>query len=189
MRVLLASASPRRKEILSQIISKFEIESYDIDENFVGEDPEDTVLQIAKRKLKAVKEKDKYQIIITCDTLVYLDDKYYGKPSSRAEALRMLRELSGKTHKVISGLVVFFEGETIERAVTSEVTFKRLSSEDINFYLDNFSFSDKAGAYAIQDEFLVEKFSGSYYNVVGLPKEELEKIMLMIVNEGQKNEK
>ena len=189
MRVLLASASPRRKEILSQIFSEFDIESYNIDENFVGKDPDDTVLLIAKRKLMAVPDKNRYQVIVACDTLVYLDGKYYGKPSSRDDAKRMLTELSGKTHKVISGLIVFFEGKIIERAIVSEVTFKKISEGDIKFYLDNFSFYDKAGAYAIQDDILVEKLSGSYYNVVGLPKEELEKIMLEIINEGKTDER
>lgn len=177
MKILLSSASPRRKEILASLIDKFEVESYESNENYTGNSPEETVIEIARRKLNAVHCPKRFDWIIVCDTLVFLDGKYYGKPDSRLMAENMLKELSGKTHKVISGLIVSSENKKIEVAISTDVTFKTLSSKDIKYYLDNFVYIDKAGAYAIQDNFLVERINGSYYNVVGLPKEELEKIL------------
>lgn len=184
MKILLSSASPRRKEILASLIDNFEVESYESDENYIGNSPEETVLEIARRKLKAVINPLRYDLIIVCDTLVYLDGKYYGKPSSRIIAENMLKELSGRTHTVISGLIVSGEKINHEVAISTDVTFKDLSTLDINYYLDTFIYMDKAGAYAIQDNFLVDRINGSYYNVVGLPKEELKKIFkeLGIIN-------
>lgn len=183
MRVLLASASPRRKEILSELIPLFEVKSFESDENYIGECPENTVIEIARRKLKAVPLSLNYDLIIACDTLVYLDGKYYGKPQSRKEAELMLAELSGKTHTVVSGIIVATEGQTYEKAVSSAVTFKNINAEDIRHYLDNYVYEDKAGAYAVQDNVLVKEIKGSYYNVVGLPKEELKNILETIYTE------
>ena len=100
MKVLLASQSPRRKELLKELINDFTVETYPADENFLGDTPQDTVKEIALRKLKAVPQMDRYDLIIASDTLVYKDGVYYGKPKDRADAIRMISELEGKTHQV-----------------------------------------------------------------------------------------
>ena len=106
MKVLLASASPRRKELLKELIQEFNVETYPTDENFLGETPEETVKEIALRKLNAVPNKERYDLIIASDTLVYREGVYYGKPKDYSDAVRMLTELEGVTHVVSSGLAL-----------------------------------------------------------------------------------
>lgn len=190
MKILLASKSPRRVEILTQIIGdRFENKASVSDEHFIGETPEQTVLEIARGKLKNVVNPEEYDVIIACDTLVYFDGKYYGKPSSRDEARCMLRELSNNTHIVYSGLIVKKGDAIVEKAVASQVTFKKLSDDNIESYLDNYEYMDKAGAYGIQDNVLVEKcMEKDYYNVMGMPKEVLEVILRELGIIDEKNQ-
>ena len=181
MKVLLASASPRRKELLQEIISDFDIKVFPCDENFVGLTPEETVLGVAGEKMNAVIGKENYDLIITCDTLVYMNNKYYGKPTDKNVAFRMLKELSGNIHKVISGLVVYYKGNIISSAVTSEVKFKNLTDNEIYSYIDKYNPLDKAGAYAIQDSVVVDSYQGSYNNIVGFPTEKLKEILSKVI--------
>lgn len=181
MKVLLASASPRRKELLQEIIRDFDIKVFPCDESFVGATPEETVLGVAKEKMNAVMNKEDYDLIITCDTLVYMDNKYYGKPTDKNVAFRMLKELSGNVHQVVSGLVVYYKGGVTAHAVTSKVKFKSLTDSEIHSYIDNYNPLDKAGAYAIQDSVVVDSYKGSYNNIVGLPTEKLKEILSTVI--------
>ncbi|HQC54328.1 MAG TPA: nucleoside triphosphate pyrophosphatase [Clostridia bacterium] len=180
MKILLASKSPRRIEILSQLIGdKFVSKGSECEESFVGKTPEDTVLEIAYRKLTGVQNPEKYDVIISCDTLVYRDGNYYGKPTSREDAANMLRELANKNHQVYSGLVVKKGNKIIQEAVCSDVVFKNLKDSDIEYYLDNYEYMDKAGSYGIQDNMLVSGYSEEgFYNIMGMPKDELKDILV-----------
>ncbi len=177
MKVLLASQSPRRKELLKELIPEFNVETYPADENFLGETPQDTVREIALRKLDAVPQKNRYDLIIASDTLVYKDGVYYGKPKDRDDAVRMLCELEGKTHEVCSSLAIYCKGEIESHSVTTLVTFKKMTIQDIVDYLDSHYCYDKAGAYAVQDGVVVKEYEGSYTNIVGLPLEKLSEIL------------
>ena len=177
MKVLLASGSPRRKELLKEIIKDFNIETYPTNEDFLGDTPEDTVKEIALRKLKAVPQKSRYDVIIASDTLVYKDGIYYGKPKDREDAIRMLEELQGVTHIVCSGIALYYQDIIECYADSTLVTFKQMSREQIEQYLDSYHCLDKAGAYAVQDGVVVKDIEGSYTNVVGLPIEKLIKIL------------
>ncbi len=177
MRVLLASKSPRRKELLKELIENFEVKVFPADENFLGESPQATVKEIALRKLNAVEDKESYDLIIASDTLVYKDGVYYGKPNDREDAIRMLKELEGDTHFVCSALAIYFNGKTETHAVTTKVKFHDMDTHDIEAYVDNYYCLDKAGAYAVQDGVVVKEYEGSYTNVVGLPLEKLREIL------------
>lgn len=167
--ILLASRSPRRRELLARIVPRFDVQAPEADEDIVCATPEETVLAVAQRKLQAAENKEQYYAVIACDTLVYLDGKYYGKPLDREDAIQMLKELSGRTHTVYSGFVVRAGGREIEEAVTSEVTFKALTDAEIARYVDTEQPYDKAGAYAVQDGRLVASYKGDYTNIMGLP--------------------
>ncbi|HHX49440.1 MAG TPA: Maf-like protein [Clostridiales bacterium] len=174
MQILLASASPRRKEILSRIIgNNFIAKGFDVDENYFAETPEETTIELAKRKLKAVNDPQLYDVIITSDTIVWENGVYYGKPSNLEEAKQMLLDLSDKTHKVISSILVKYKDKIEIDTSVSLVKIKNLGLKDIENYIKNFYVLDKAGSYAIQDGVIVEKYTGSYDNIVGLPSEKL----------------
>lgn len=174
MRVLLASNSPRRRELLKYLTSEFDVNAFSADENFKGKTPEETVTEIALRKLYAAKpEFCDYDVVIASDTLVYMDGKYYGKPRDVSAAIGMLSELSGKTHTVYSAVAVMKNGKVSTATEATKVTFKALSEKDIREYVSTHQVLDKAGAYAVQDGVLVKGYSGSYTNIVGLPLEKL----------------
>lgn len=174
-KILLASRSPRRKQLLSQIVGGFDIQAPEADEDVICATPEETVIAVASRKLDAVVNSEAYDIIIACDTLVYLDGIYYGKPADEEDAKKMLRALSGKTHKVVSGFIVRGRMGEIARSVVSYVTFRELSDEDIAEYVQTEKPLDKAGSYAVQDGRLVASYAGDYTNIMGLPLEDVRK--------------
>lgn len=172
---ILASASPRRKELLSIYIKNFKIMPADIDETIPPHMENNTAaLYTAKQKAAAVKPQiNDNDIIITADTIVLVDGLIYGKPKDRKDAFSMINNLSGKEHKVITG-VCCFSGDgkiNIEFSDTTLVTFAELEKNTIESYLDKNEYIDKAGAYAVQGyaALFVKKINGSYDNVVGLP--------------------
>lgn len=174
MRVLLASASPRRRELMGKLVPSFDVRAFPADEHYTANTPEKTVAGIAERKLEAASSAfGEYDAVVACDTLVYMDGKYYGKPTDEKDAERMLSELSGKTHTVYSGVAVYKGGKRETRVAATNVTFKRLGLEEIREYISSHPVLDKAGAYAVQDGVVVEKYDGSYTNIVGLPLETL----------------
>lgn len=178
--VILKSSSPRRIELLTNMGVDFIQKAFDVDESMDNNlSPEENVKIVALRK--ALVNKDDYidYIQIGCDTIVVLNDKIYGKPKDELNAKEMLKELSGKTHKVISGLAVIYKEKIFNTYITSYVTFKKLSDEDINKYIETKECFGKAGAYAIQGigKCLIEKYEGSINNIIGLPTEKLEEIL------------
>lgn len=172
--VILASASPRRSELLAQVGIKFKIVPGSIDESVQGgETPEEHVLRLAMEKAKSVAEKYPDSWVIGADTVVVIDGDIFGKPNSIHEAGEMLKKLSGNTHHVITGFCIYNKVKNINvvRKVETFVTFKKLTENEVNGYVASGEVMDKAGAYAIQGlgSFMVKEIHGSYSNVVGLP--------------------
>lgn len=178
-KILLASKSPRRRELLSQLRIPFNVISIGgIDETYPSSiATEDIPQYLANMKADAyMKTFCDNELIITADTLVILGDKVLGKPKDHDEAVSMLKDLSGKNHKVITGVCLSTHGRRISFSATTEVRFADLSDESIEYYVENFLPYDKAGAYGIQEWIgcvAVESISGSYYNVMGLPVHQL----------------
>ncbi len=183
IKVILASKSPRRKEILENLGIKFDIMVADADESSDIKIPDELVMTLAERKGRAVIEKlgddAEDALIIACDTLVYADGEFLGKPCDRADAERMIKMLSGDSHSVISGLYVYYKGREARASAETKVFFDELTKDDINAYLDTSEPYDKAGAYAIQGKAsaFIKGIEGDYFNVVGLPVNTLCKLL------------
>lgn len=176
--LILASASPRRAELLKLLAADFRILPGSVDE--VAHDhltPLEVCQLNAHRKARAVAKKIPDAIVLGADTLVFLDNEILGKPRSHAEARRMLSRLQGRTHQVVTGVCLMHLRTHQERifAVSTDVLFHPLTSKQIRHYLKQIHPLDKAGAYAIQErgELIIAEISGSFSNVVGLPVEKL----------------
>ena len=176
MRYILASASPRRKEILENLGLEFTVITSDADESSDLTDPEELTKELAKRKGQAVAEllSDKLDgetVIISADTVVCCDGEILGKPRDRSDAERMIRMLSGKAHTVTSGVALIYNGKAYSCAATTRVFFDELDEDFINNYINSAEPYDKAGSYAIQGKAapVISKIDGCYFNVVGLP--------------------
>ena len=173
--LILASASPRRKELLAGLNIPFEVRLIDgIDETYPSELPIDEVpLYISQKKAAAYKANVSPQtIVLTADTVVVCNEQILGKPIDEADARRMLQMLSGKTHRVITGVTLLVEGNSKSFSVATDVSFKPLSAAEIDYYIRTFKPFDKAGAYGIQEwigYIGVTAINGSYFNVMGLP--------------------
>ena len=178
-RVVLASNSPRRKELLSGLGIAYEVKTLpDIDESFPeGMDGVEIPAYIARTKADAYRTMmAEDELIITADTIVWLDGEVMGKPHDAEDARRMLRALSGQTHQVITGVCLTTADAQKTFATVTDVTFCRLSEEEIAYYVEHYRPMDKAGSYGIQEwiGFVgVESISGSYFNVMGLPIQRL----------------
>ena len=178
-KVVLASNSPRRKELLSGLGIDYEVKTLpDIDESFPeGLTEVETATYIARAKAdvyRNIMQPD--ELIITADTIVWLDGEVMGKPVDEEDARRMLRALSGKTHQVITGVCLMTIDSQKAFATVTDVTFCHLSEEEIDYYVERYRPMDKAGSYGIQEwiGFVgVESISGSYFNVMGLPIQRL----------------
>ena len=179
-RIVLASASPRRRELLAGMGYEFTVCTTDVDETAPGA-PEAQVITLARRKADAACALCPDAVVIAADTLVALEGRALGKPADDAEALAMLRALSGRTHDVFTGLCVTdtASGRRELCAVGTRVRFRPLSEEEIAAYVATGEPRDKAGAYAIQGGAgaFVEEYIGSYSNVIGLPAERLGEIL------------
>lgn len=177
---ILASASPRRKEILSNAGFDFEIIVSDADES-ISEDlsPEKTVEELAKRKAVSVWENNKNAVVFGCDTVVAVDGKILGKPADDEDAFEMLSMLSGKTHTVSTGVCICSKDKTRVFSNTTEVEFYQLSEETIRSYIASGECSDKAGAYGIQGfgNVLVKEIKGDYFSVMGLPVSQASRVL------------
>jgi septum formation protein len=173
--IILASNSPRRRELLAGLGIDFEVKVLpDIEENYPESlSVKDIAEYIASEKASAYKNQmADNDLIITADTVVIVDDKVLGKPADAADAAEMLRLLSGKKHQVITGVCLTTKAEQRRFSVVTDVTFKQLTNEEICYYIETYRPFDKAGAYGIQEWIGyvgVTGIDGSYYNVMGLP--------------------
>lgn len=168
--VILASNSPRRKELLKMLYADFSICPAEIDESKVPElDVSDVAEYLAVKKAKNIKNNN--SLIIACDTVVILDGEILGKPENSEDAIKMLSSLSGKTHDVITGVCLWYNNKSFSFSEKTEVEFYPISNEEISAYVMTGEPMDKAGAYGIQGlgGLFVKGIHGDYYNVVGLP--------------------
>lgn len=174
-KILLASNSPRRKELLQGLELDFEVVKLpDIDESYPSHlKNEEIAIHISANKANAYKTFLKTgQILLTADTIVCLEDRVFGKPTDREHAINMLKELSDKTHQVITGVTLCTAEKEVSFASVTHVTFAPLTEAEIIYYVDKFKPFDKAGSYGIQEYIgyiAVKSIDGSYFNVMGLP--------------------
>lgn len=170
-KIILASKSPRRKELLADLYPEFEIASADVDESLpLGIDLSEGVRLLAERKGKPIADSHTDALVISSDTLVALDGIALGKPKNRDDAYSMLRALSGRWHSVHTGIAVHFRGKLFSATATSKVHFKELADEEIYSYIATGEPMDKAGAYGIQGKagrFVIE-YTGDFDTIVGL---------------------
>lgn len=184
-RLILASGSPRRRELLGELGLEFTLgQIKDYDETYPASLKYDEIpAYIAEQKSVHYKgELEPNDVLITSDTIVAIDGDILGKPKDKTEAIKMLRELSGRTHHVVTGLCIRSIQKTVTISDTCEVTFDILSDEDIEYYIDNFKPFDKAGAYGIQEWIglsNIKSITGSVYTVIGLPVQKLYKALML----------
>ena len=182
-RIVLASQSARRKQLLEWAEIEFDVIVSHVDESFPPDMAIDEVpVYIARAKADAVKKELSHdRIILAADTIVVLNNEVIGKPVDKNDAVSILKKLSGNSHKVITGVVLMKGEKQISFADTTEVSFHELTDEQINFYVDKYQPYDKAGAYAIQEWIGVvgiKSISGDFYNVMGLPVSRVVKHLL-----------
>ncbi len=171
-KIILASGSPRRSEILTQVGWEFEKFVSDVDESErEGESPEIYVQRLARTKAETVAEKFPGEIVLGADTTVVIENQIIGKPLDLQDAWRMLEMLSGRWHEVLTGVALVKNGKSVAGLQTTKVKFAELSGEEIAFLVEKGEPLDKAGAYAVQAQaaLFIEKIEGDYWNVVGLP--------------------
>ena len=172
MKIILASASPRRQELIKMITEDIIVNPCDCDETIKdGLKGREIAEYLSKIKGEAVKEQFKDEIIVSADTIVWLSDNVLGKPKSREDAFSMLRTLSGNTHSVFTGVTIIKGDKEKTFSQETKVTFYDLSDEEIYEYIDSGEVFDKAGSYGIQGKggLLVKGIEGDYFSVVGLP--------------------
>lgn len=180
MRYILASKSPRRKELLSEIIKDFDIITAEVDESLPGEiHPREGVEILAVRKGEIVARDNPDALVISSDTLVELGGVPLGKPVDKEDAIRMLTSLSGKAHNVHTGVAVHYNGKVFSGVATTAVYFRDMTEEEIKKYVDSGDPMDKAGSYGIQSGGgkFVEKIDGDYDTVVGLSMNLVKKLL------------
>lgn len=180
--LILASGSPRRKQLLEAIGIPFTVQTANIPETYPAAlSVMDIPVYIATNKAKAVAAgREATDIILAADTIVALDDRVLGKPVDSAQAKEFLARLSGKTHQVITGVCLYYENQPHGFAVKTDVHFTTLRTQQIDFYVDRFAPMDKAGAYGIQEwigMIGIDEIHGDYYNVVGLPVSAVQKAL------------
>jgi septum formation protein len=175
--IILASGSPRRQQFFKDLAIEFSIQLKEIDEIYPSDLKGTQITDyLADLKSKAFTNLSKKDIVITSDTIVWLENKALGKPKDKQDAFSMLRALSGKKHQVITSISI--KGYDFQRIVndTTTVAFKEITNDEINYYIENYNPLDKAGAYGIQEWIgfiAIENIEGSYFNVVGLPVHKL----------------
>ena len=180
--LILASASPRRKELFKLITNNFSTITSSIDESSLIENiksPTDVAINLASKKALDVYNTHKEDIVIGADTTIVFNNKIYGKPLNKSDAFNMLKSFSNNEHLVITGVCIVSSKRTISFSSISKVTFYELTDSQIEEYLSNDEYKDKAGAYAIQGKggLFVKKIEGDYNNIVGLPVAQLNKIL------------
>ena len=173
MKILLASNSPRRKELLKELGFNFEVVSVECDEVYPADlDVEKIAGYLSELKSNFFRNLKEDELLITADTIVALDDEILGKPNDEVQAKEMLQKLSGKTHQVYTGITLKTSTKTITKTDVANVEFDEFSKEEINFYISKYKPFDKAGSYGVQ-EWLgmakIKNIEGSFYTIMGLP--------------------
>lgn len=180
--IILASGSPRRKELLQGLDIPFQIKTKEVEELYHSELQEDAITAfLAELKAAAFDDLKPNDILITADTIVWLDGKALTKPVDRDEAIQIIKNLSGKSHQVFTSVCLKSATKTSIFSDVTKVFFSTLSDEEITYYVDKYKPFDKAGAYGAQDwigYIAIDKIEGSYYNVMGLPVHKLYKELL-----------
>lgn len=180
-KLILASKSPRRQELLSEMGYLFDVIVRETDESFPDNfNPEEAVRFISANKAKVFQDLVKERVILTADTIVVLDDKILGKPKDEAEAFSMLQNLSNRSHEVMTACTLYYKEQMETFVEITQVQFAALSEEEIHYYIRSGKPMDKAGAYGIQDwigQIGITRIQGSYTNVVGLPTAVLNRIL------------
>lgn len=175
--IILASNSPRRKQFLKDLGLTFTVKPANVNEEYPSQlQGKDIALYIAQQKASVFTNLNTNEMVITCDTIVWIDNEALGKPENREKAIQMLQQLSGKTHEVISAVCIKSNQKEQLFYDVTEVRFNNLNLLDIEYYVDTFKPFDKAGSYGIQEWIGligIEKINGSYTNVVGMPMEKL----------------
>lgn len=171
--LLLASSSPRRQYLMLEAGFEFTVEKPDVEEDFPDTLPVDQVAKyLATKKAEYFRPRLQNEIIVTADTVVIINNRILNKPQHRDEAISMLEELSGKTHRVMTGVCILSKEKEESFDDTTHVTFVTLTRDEVEFYVDQYKPYDKAGGYGAQDWIgmvAIEKITGSYFNVMGLP--------------------
>ena len=186
MRIVLASASPRRRELLSRIVTEFDVIPAKGEECVnLSLLPEQIVVSLAEAKCDEVFSSNSDALVIGCDTIVVYSGRILGKPKNEEDARATLHMLSGKTHYVMTGVCVRYRDRKLTDFEQTEVRFNRLSDEFIDDYVRGGSPMDKAGSYGIQDEGVVREYYGSYTNVVGMPVGLVKKMMDEVLSDGK----
>ena len=183
MDIILASASPRRKQLLGEIVKNFLVLPSNEKEDECFGAPQEVAKQLSYIKAKSVFDNHQNCLVIGADTIVVHQDQILGKPKDKQQAIQMLTSLSGKTHEVITGVTIMTKDVSVTFADVSKVAFKNLDQKDILDYIATGSPFDKAGGYGIQDSGFVCDISGSFNNVVGLPTEKLSKVLLQFLED------
>ncbi len=181
-KIILASNSPRRKELLEMARIPFVVQTKNVEENHPeGIDQRNIPVHLAKRKAYSLRaEISANDVVIGADTIVILNNRIFEKPTDRNSAIQMLSALSGNTHEVVTGVCVMSLDKEITFSKTTEVSFNSLSLSEIEFYVDAYKPFDKAGSYACQEwigAVAISRFNGDYFNVVGLPVNEVYKVL------------
>jgi septum formation protein len=185
--LVLASGSPRRKQLMEEMGLRFQVSPTDADETLPeGATPEQAVVELARRKAAAAKC-NQDSVIIAADTLVAVDGRILGKPAGSTEAVEMLKLLRGRTHEVVTGLCVACSGRLYSSYERTLVRFDDMTDRDIEDYVSTGEPLDKAGAYGIQGSagLFISGIEGCYFNVVGLPKAALRKLLMRAVGEEE----
>jgi septum formation protein len=176
-KIILASKSPRRQELLRLMDVDFRIVLKDVDESYPGDlSPEEVAVYIATKKAEEFDEEIGNEVVLTADTIVVVDGEILGKPKTAEHAVAMLKKLSGKVHRVITGVCLLHNHRYNKFFDVSEVFFRKLTDDEITSYVEKYNPLDKAGSYGIQERIGligIERINGSYTNVVGLPTEKL----------------
>ena len=186
-RIILASASPRRQQLLAETGLDFVIISKDFPEKYPNDLKGRQIAEFLSREKASlfIEELTENDILITADTIVWCGDRVLGKPIDKTEAINMLKTISGTTHEVITGVTIISRSGETTFSDSTKVTFDDLSDEEINHYIDSFKPYDKAGAYGIQEWIGIigcSRIEGSYFNVVGLPVQRLYKELAVFIN-------
>ena len=177
--IILASQSPRRIQLLGEITDEFQVIPSEVEEVFSGDrTPGDNAVAIAREKAQWVADRNPGHCVLGADTIVVLNDEIIGKPKDEEQAYKILKRLSGKIHRVITGVALVGD-DVLEEACVSTVSIKPLTNQEIYSYIQSGEPMDKAGAYAIQGKgaFMVKAYEGSFSNIVGLPLETVRKLL------------